>query len=104
MYRSYKDGELVEEVVQLKDEIGTFDVDSKSVYSFLTQDVEQFFECLILFDIEAMTINAFRPENLGKDTNVTVGFRNLQNANDISVDKNSVYTRYRVEGDDKLGI
>lgn len=104
VYRSYKDGELVEEVVQLKDEIGTFDVDSKSVYSFLTQDVEQFFECLILFDIEKMTVNAFRPENLGKDTNVTVGFRNLQNANDISVDKNSVYTRYRVEGDDRLGI
>lgn len=104
VYRSYKDGQLVEKVVQLKDEIGTFDVDSKSVYSFLTQDVEQFFECLILFDTEHMTINACRPENLGKDTNVTIGFRNLQNSNDISVDKNSIYTRYRVEGDDKLGI
>lgn len=104
VYRSYKDGQLVENVVQLKDEIGTFDIDSKSVYSFLTQDVEQFFECLILFDIEHMTINAYRPENLGKDTNVTIGFRNLQNSNDISVDKNSIYTRCRVEGDDRLGI
>ena len=95
VYRSYKDGELVEEVIPLKDEIGTFDIGSKSVYSFLTQEVEQFFECIILFDIETMTINAWRPEHIGRDTNVTVGFRNLQNSNDISVDKDSIYTRYR---------
>lgn len=104
VYRSYKDGELVEEVIPLKDEIGTFDIGSKSVYSFLTQEVEQFFECIILFDIETMTINAWRPEHIGRDTNVTVGFRNLQNSNDISVDKDSIYTRYRVAGADDLGI
>ncbi|MGF0034535.1 discoidin domain-containing protein [Bariatricus sp. SGI.154] len=104
VYRSYVDGELTESVVQLKDEIGTFDIDSQSVYSFLTQDIEQFFECIIRFDINTMTINAYRPEHIGKDTNVTIGFRNLQNSNDISVDKNSIYTRYRVSGDDNLGI
>lgn len=104
VYRSYREGELVEELIQLKDEVGTFDIDSKSVYAFLTQDVEQFFECMILFDIKTMTINAYRPEHLGKDTNITVGFRNLQNSNDISVDKDSIYTRYRVQGDDGLGI
>ena len=104
VYRSYSDGSLEESVVQLKDEIGTFDIGSQSVYSFLTQDVEQFFECIILFDIETMTINAYRPENLGKDTNVTIGFRNLKNSHDISVDKDSIYTRCRVQGDDDLGI
>lgn len=104
VYRSYQEGELVEELIQLKDEVGTFDIDSKSVYAFLTQDVEQFFECMILFDIETMTINAYRPEHLGKDTNITVGFRNLQNSNDISVDKDSICTRCRVQGDDGLGI
>ena len=104
VYRSYKDGELVEEVVPLKDEVGTFDIGSRSVYSFLTQEVEQFFECIILFDIETMTINAWRPEHIGKDTNVTVGFRNLENSNDISVDKDSIYTRYRVAGADNLSI
>lgn len=104
VYRSYVDGELTESVVQLKDEIGTFDIDSQSVYSFLTQDIEQFFECIIQFDINTMTINAYRPEHIGKDTNVTIGFRNLQNSNEISVDKNSIYTRYRVSGEDDLGI
>lgn len=104
VYRSYKDGELVEETIPLKDEVGTFDIGSKSVYSFLTQEVEQFFECIILFDIETMTINAWRPEHIGRDTNVTVGFRNLENSNDISVDKDSIYTRYRVAGADDLSI
>lgn len=101
---SYEDGVLVKKPVQLKDEPCSFDVESQSVYSFLTQDVEQAFECIILFDTLTMTINACRLENLGKDTNVTISYRNLQNSNDISVDKNSIYTRYRVEGDDKLGI
>lgn len=104
VYRSYKDGELVEETIPLKDEVGTFDIGSKSVYSFLTQEAEQFFECIILFDIETMTINAWRPEHIGRDTNVTVGFRNLENSNDISVDKDSIYTRYRVAGADDLSI
>lgn len=104
VYKSYKDGEIVEKTVQLKDEIGRFEIDNQNVYAFLTQDLEQFFECILSFDIQNMTINAYRPENIGKDTNVTIGFRNLQNSNAISVDEDSIFTRYRVSGDDDLSI
>lgn len=104
VYTSYKDGEKVEETVQLKDEIGKFDVDSQGAYSFITQDIAKFFNCMILFDIENLTINAYRVENLGKDTNIVVSFRNLQNSNSITVEEDSIYTKYHVYGSDNMGI
>lgn len=104
VYTSFVDGKPVEKSVQLKDETGRFDIDNQNVYSFLTQDIERYFECIILFDIENMTINAVRPEHIGKTTNVTIGLRNIQNSNSISVDEGNIYTRYRVSGDDNLNI
>ena len=69
------------------DEIGSFDIESQNLYSFLTQDAAQFYGCLFIFDRKNLIINAYRPENLGKDTNINIGFRNLQKSNEISVDE-----------------
>lgn len=104
IYTDYIDGNTVEREVLLADEIPYFDIDSKSVYGFLTQDVEKYFECLILFDIEKKQINAYRVENIGKDTNIHIGFRNLQNTNSITVDESSIFTRLNVRGGDDLTI
>lgn len=103
-YKSYVDGNLIETEVLLADEIPYFDVDSTTMHRFLTQDVEKYFECLILFDIEKKQINAYRVENVGKDTNIHIGFRNLQNTNSISVDESSIFTRFNVRGGDDLNI
>lgn len=103
-YTDYQDGELVETEVLLADEIPYFDIESQSAYAFLTQEVETYFECLIDFDINKKQINAYRVENIGIDTNIHIGFRNLQNTNSITVDENSVYTRYTVRGGDDLSI
>jgi len=100
----YADGEISEVYKMLPDEIGYFDISSQSVYAFLTQDVAQFFNCIILFDIQNFTINAYRAESLGTDTNITIGLRNLQNSNHISVNESSIYTRYRVNGGNDLDI
>lgn len=100
----YKDGKIEEVLKQLKDEIGTFDISSQGAYSFFTQDIAQYFECICLFDFNKFEINFYRAENLGKDTNINIGFRNLQNSNSITVDENSIYTRYRVAGGNGLGI
>ena len=104
VYRTFENG--VEETysVLLKDEIGYFDIPSQSVYAFYTQDIATFFEVAIIFDIKNKVINAYRVENLGKDTSVTIGFRNLENDNSIEVDESSIYTRYRVSGGEGLGI
>ena len=103
-YESYVDGQLVTRQAILSDEIGHFDIGSQSVYAFLTQDMAKFFECVILFDIENMTVNAYRAENLGKNTNVTIAYTNVENSNEITVDEDSIYTRFTVQGGDELGI
>lgn len=103
-YLYYEDGELKKKYTLLSDEIGNFDVEIQDLYSFLTQDVAQYFSCIFVFNTKNMTINAYRPENLGKDTNINIGFRNLQQSNEIEVDESNLFTRYTVSGSDDLGI
>ena len=103
-YLYYDDGELKKKYTLLSDEIGSFDVKIQDLYSFLTQDVAQFFNCVFIFNTKNMTINAYRPENLGKDTNINIGFRNLQQSNEIEVDESNLFTRYTVYGEDELSI
>lgn len=104
IYKYYEEGELKEKQVQLSDETGSFDIGTQDLYSFLTQDAAQLYSCVFVFDFDKLTINAYRPENLGKDTNINIGFRNLQQSNDISVDEKNIFTRYQVSGSDDLGI
>lgn len=103
-YKYSEDGELKTKKICLSDEIGSFDVESQDLYSFLTQDASKFFNCIFIFDIKNMIINAYRPENLGHNTNINIGFRNLQQSNEISVDDNNIFTRYYVYGNDDLSI
>lgn len=103
-YKYYDNGVLKETFVVLSDEVGSFDIVNQDLYSLLTQDVAKYFSCIFVFDFKNLTINAYRPENLGKDTNINIGFRNLQNSNDITVDDSNLITRYVVSGSDDLGI
>ena len=103
-YRTYKDGKYVETTTLLSDEIGAFDIESQDLYSFFTQDMSKYFQCIFVFDFLHMKINAYHPENFGKDTNVNINFRNLQQSQEISVDDSNMYTRYYVQGADDLGI
>lgn len=103
-YRTYKDGKYIETSTVLSDEIGTFDIESQDLYSFFTQDISQYFQCIFVFDFLHMRINAYHPENYGKSTNVNINFRNLQQSQEISVDDTKMFTRYYVQGGDNLGI
>lgn len=103
-YRTYKDGKYVETTTLLSNEIGAFDVESQDLYSFFTQDMSKYFQCVFIFDFLHMKISAYHPENYGKSTNVNINFRNLQQSQEISVDDSNMYTRYYVQGADDLGI
>lgn len=103
-YKYFENGTQKEKEVLLADEIGVFDVDSKDGYSFLTQDVSKFFNCIFVFDFENFIINAYRPENLGKNTNVNISFRNFQKSNNSTIDDSNIFTRYYVQGSDELGL
>lgn len=103
-YETIENGEVKKKIVYLKDEIGTFNIDYNDVYSFITQDFEKFFSCIVEFDYKNLVVNFYRVENFGEETNVTIGYRNVQNSHDITVDDENVYTKYRVSGADDLGI
>ncbi len=103
-YTYFENGELKKKYVSLSLEKGTFNIEAQDLYSFLTQDAAQHFNCVFLFDFKHMVINVWRPNNLGKNTNVNIGFRNLQNSNDISVSENDLFTRYMVYGNEGLSI
>lgn len=83
--------------------ICNFEVDDQNVYAFLTQEAAQAYKCVFEFDTVNMTINVYRPDSLGKDTNVVLGFRNIQNSITISRDENLV-TQFYVEGLDNYNI
>lgn len=103
-YRTYKDGKYVETTTLLSNEIGAFDVESQDLYSFFTQDMAKYFQCVFVFDFLHMKISAYHPENYGKSTNVNINFRNLQQSQEITVDDSTLFTRYYVQGADDLGI
>ena len=87
----------------LPNNICNFEVDDQNVYAFLTQEVAQAYKCVFEFDTVNMTINVYRPDSLGKGTNVVLGFRNIQNSITISRDENLV-TQFYVEGLDDYNI
>lgn len=104
LYKNYVDGELVETAVALSDEIGSFDFETNDLYSSLTQTMSQYFNCVFEFDSLKFEISAYRPEHLGKNTNVNLGFRNVEVSNNVESDENNLYTRYNVSGGENLDI
>lgn len=74
-YKTIENGEVITKSIYLKDEIGKFDLDYSDVYSFITQEFEKFFNCIVEFDYENLIVNFYRVENFGKNTNITIGFR-----------------------------
>lgn len=83
----------------------TFDIDSKSVYAFLTQDVSKKFECIFEFDIIKREINVRDVDTYGKDSNIFISYRNLiQELNYSPAQENNILTRFNVRGADDLTI
>lgn len=103
-YESIENGDTITTTVLLANEIGTFDIDYSDCYSFMVKDFEKYFKCVVDFDYMNFEVNFYRVENYGNDTNVTIGFRNVENTNDITVDDENIFTKFRVAGGDGLGI
>lgn len=82
----------------------SFDVDDNDVYSFLTGDVSEAFNCLFIFDTFNQTVSAYDLDNYGEDTNIYVSMDNLAQSMTESIDENSIITCYRVNGGDGIYI
>lgn len=88
----------------LASEQRSFDVDDSDVYSFLTGDVSEAFNCLFIFDTFNQTVSAYDLDNYGEDTNIYVSMDNLAQSMTESIDENSIITCYRVNGGDGIYI
>lgn len=90
---------------QMVDSKRSFDIDSKNVYAFLTQDVSKKFECIFDFNIMTRTINVYSVKDYGKDSNVFISYRNLiQTLNYAPAQEDNIMTRFEVRGGDDLTI
>lgn len=82
----------------------SFDVDDTDVYSFLTGEVSEAFNCLFIFDTFNQTVNAYDLDNYGEDTSIYVSMDNLAQSMTETIDENSIITCYRVNGGDGIYI
>ena len=80
------------------------DADNTNIYAFLTSVVAPKLDLIFRFDILNKTINVYDKEEIGKDTTVFIGYRNLAKAVEINCDEDSVFTQFTVTGDDDLDI
>lgn len=79
--------------------------DSVNMYALATSVIAPCLDCLIYFDTITKHIKAISKERLNDytfNTNIFIGYRNLANAVNITVDEDSVYTRFNCQGDDEL--
>lgn len=58
-------------------EYRSFDVDSIDTYTFLTDNASSAFDCIFTFDSEDKSISAYTLDHLGKDTGITLSYRNF---------------------------
>lgn len=81
-----------------------FEIDRQDVYSFLTEDVSQAFQCIFIFDTLDHKINVYKENGIGEDTNVYVSYNNLLKNTNISSSTDDIKTCLTVTGADDLNI
>lgn len=82
----------------------TFDIDKQDVYSFLTGEVSEAFDCIFIFDTYNMTVNAYELENYGNDTGIFISEENFADSINVTTEENSIITCLRVYGGDGINI
>lgn len=82
----------------------TFDVPDANLYGFLQNDVSQTYEAIFEYDIENLTVNAYSPKNIVKDTDVMLTFDNVLKQIKVEELSNDIYTVLAVNGADNVSI
>lgn len=84
--------------------VGIYNEDNISIYAFLTSTLGPKLSAIFFFDTEHRVIHAIskfslQTEDDKYDTGIYVGFRNLANNVDLTVEEDSVVTRVNCQGD-----
>lgn len=90
--------------IDLYNSYRTFDVPDSTLYGFLMDNVAKAYEAIFEFDTENMLINANKPKNIAKNTDIMLTFDNVNKSIEIEELSTDVYTVLRVNGADNLSI
>lgn len=82
----------------------SFEVSRQDIYSFLCNDVAEAFECFFLFDTLTNTINVYKEDNIGKNTNIHVSYINLLKNTNLSCSTDNIKTCLTITGADDLTV
>lgn len=82
--------------------------DSINIWALFNTIIAPKADCIFVFDIMNRKVKAYSKKRLDRndvfDTNIFIGLRNLQKKLNVTVDENSIYTRFNVYGNDDLDI
>lgn len=81
-----------------------FEIDRESVYDFLMNDMSNTFKCVVIFDTFKNTINVYKEEDAGLETDVLISFDNLVNNIKVQYSTDNIKTVLTVTGSDDLNI
>ena len=89
---------------ELKTQKRFFEIERESVYDFLMNEVSETFKCVIIFDTFNNTINAYKEESAGSETDVIISFDNLVKNINVKYSTDDIKTVLTVQGADELNI
>lgn len=88
----------------IKNEKYSFEADNTNAYAFLNTTVANVVKCVYYFDTINRTVSAYAKENIGKDTNIFIGWRNALNMLKMTPQADTMYNALTIQGDEELDI
>lgn len=88
----------------IKNEKYSFEADNTNAYAFLNTTVANVVKCVFYFDTINRTVSAYAKENIGKDTNIFIGWRNALNMLKMTPQTDTMYNALTIQGDEELDI
>lgn len=89
---------------KIKNEKYSFEADNTNAYAFLNTTVANVVKCVFYFDTINRTVSAYAKENIGKDTNIFIGWRNALNMLKMTPQTDTMYNALTIQGDEELDI
>lgn len=88
----------------IKNEKYSFEADNTNAYAFLNTTVANVVKCVFYFDTINRTVSAYAKENIGKDTNIFIGWRNALNMLKMTPQTDTMYNALTIQGDEELDV
>lgn len=88
----------------IKNKKYSFEADNTNAYAFLNTTVANVVKCVFYFDTINRTVSAYAKENIGKDTNIFIGWRNALNMLKMTPQTDTMYNALTIQGDEELDI